>query len=131
VTVSGVQWLDVDIDCASAQSFKLPRKKTTNDLLIQAVAKHCVIPFFAVHLVGLPGFNSATRLFLPGLLLMIATSRHGGIMTETGRQSTIGNLSTDSAYDVFNHTEDFAGETSIGLQTTNRSRFSAAAGTKA
>jgi hypothetical protein len=122
VTVSGVQGLFVDIDCAAGQSFKLSREKTTDDLLIQALAESCVTLFFAFLLVGPPRLDFVRRLFLPRRRMMFAMSRHGWIMPETGRQSTIGSLYADFEDHVFRPTEDCAGKTPIGLQTINRTR---------
>jgi hypothetical protein len=85
VTVSGVQWLSVDIDRAAGQCFKLARKKTTDDLLIQAFAKRNVTLFFVVLLIGPLRLGSVTWLFSPRLRVMFAMSRHGWIMPETSR----------------------------------------------
>ena len=43
-------------------------------------------------------------------------------MPETGRQSTIENLSADVTHHVFRHTGHCARKTPIGLQTINRTR---------
>ncbi len=126
MTVSGVQGLFVDIDCAAGQSFKLSREKTTDDLLIQALAESCVTLFFAFLLVGPLRLDFVTRLFLPRLRMMFGMSRHGWIMPETGRQSTIRSLYADFTCHVFKHTEDCPRKTPIGLQTIDSTRPKAA-----
>jgi hypothetical protein len=77
--------LSVDIDCAAGQCFKLARKETTDDLLVQAFARRNVTLFFVYLLIGPLHLGSVTWLPSPRLRVVFAMSLHGWIMPETSR----------------------------------------------